>query len=210
MHALSRLLVVGSLVASPVYALDSAVHFHILESMFQGDCGNVTPILNVLRGSPSIDFLFPDLSVAADAYEAHERKLCNVRLHVAMDDGYKIGLGNVFFQGQADINADAGSGNVSARAFFIGLPGVDGFMHFDRGFSNNFQVDADAGTPTFTACGGDTYLNLLVDLSARNQSSGMAPSEVTIHRGTITPESTEPSARQADVQCKITQARCRR
>lgn len=181
-------------------------HFQIVDAdtTFQGDCGGVTPIINTLAGSPAIELVFPELSVQADDQTSRARKLCNVRVHVKIDPGYKLSLNRVFYQGRADIDPLGGSGTVSARAFFHGLPGIDGFKRFNPGYADNFTVDVSQGTPG-TVCGGDTYLNLLVDLTARQQPGNGSFSDIAIQRGSA---ETDPS-RRVVIWCGIIVDTCR-
>jgi hypothetical protein len=186
MKTIIALVMASGFLAAPALA-DTRAHFQILDTDFQGACGSVNPILNTLNGNPAIDFVFPDMSVNAEDGAGRERKLCNVRLHLKPDPGYALRLGEVFYQGKVDIDPAGGSGNVSGRAFFLGLRGLDGYQRFSAGESRNFTVDVRDGSPDTTACSAETYLNLLVDLTAREKPGNGEFSEIAVQRGVATP-----------------------
>jgi hypothetical protein len=186
---------------APASAVEPA-HFQILEVTFQGFCGSVDPVLSTLASNPAINFVIPDLSVSADDRTTQARKLCNVRLHVKADPGYRLGLGEVYYQGKVDIDPSGGSGNVSARAFFLGLRGIDAFKRFGAGDSGEFTVDVDEGIPGYSECGGETYLNLLVDITARTRPGNGQYAEVTIQSEVATPID------RSVIRCGIKQDRC--
>mgnify|MGYP000443925871 CR=1 FL=1 len=83
-------------------------------------------------------------------------------------------------EGKVDIEDDSGTGNVSARAYLSGLPSMNGFKSFRGAQSENFTVAVDQG-PAPTQCGGETTLNLLVDMTARSGRGEF--SEIAIQRG---------------------------
>jgi hypothetical protein len=204
MKAISALLLASALLTAPALA-NAQTHFQLLDTSFQGACGSVDPIINTQSGNPSIDLIFPDLSVQTDDVTPQARKLCNVRVHVKIDPGYRLSLQEVFYQGAVDIDDAGGSGNVSARAFFQGLPGINAFQRFSAGEARNFQVDVNQGTPG-TICGGETYMNLLVDITARNQPHNGQFSQVAIQRGVGTPGAQGRSV----IRCYVRPDPCRR
>ena len=157
------------------------------DTTFQGNCGRDVDakISTTAAGKPVIELIFEDLSVLAEDPRTRDQKLCNVRVHVKSNPRYRLSLEQVFYQGRAEIDANGGSGTVSARAFFDGLLGIDGFKRFGPGYADNFTVRVDQGTPA-TLCGADTYLNLLVDITARRRSNSDGFSEIAIQRGSAT------------------------
>jgi len=80
---------------------------------------------------------------------------------------------------------------------------MEGFQRFGSGEARNFTVNVSEGTPN-TVCGGRTYLNLLVDMTARNNAQGQF-SEVAIQRGAGTPG---PSEYKSRIQCGVEQSTC--
>ena len=205
MKSISTIVAAGMLLAAPALANAEEAHFQIVgEPEFQGDCGG-DAVINTLEGNPSIDILSPSLSVEANDQTPRSRKLCNVRVRVKIDPGYKLSLSNVFYEGWQSIDKSGGSGNVSARAYFQGLQSIHGFRAFRAGEApDNFTVTVDRGTGQ-TVCGGETYLNLLVDLTARQQPGNGQFSEVVIQRGAATPG--DPSYKSR-IQCGVEQDTC--
>lgn len=202
MKTISALVLASALVAPSAFASEEA-HFEILGTEYQGSCGDVEPIVNTLGDNPAIDIVFPDLFVEADDYTPRVHRVCNVRMVIRAEHGWKLSLQHVFFQGHVEIDSEGGSGRVSARAYFHGLPGLDGLMDFRAGESRNFTVLVEEGTPD-TVCGGETALNLLVDLTARQRSHNGQFSNVTIDRGVGTLGAPDESV----VQCGVEQSPC--
>lgn len=187
-------------------AMAGEAHFWIEDVQYQGDCGGLQPIINTAAGDPSLDLIYGDLRVETDDIETKARKLCNARIKLHLEPGYKIGLDGVFFQGKVDIDSEGGSGNVSARAFFQGLEGLEGYRKFYAGESGNFTVYVQDGTPNYTQCGQDVvYLNLLVDLTARQKPGNGQYTEVAIQRGVATPT---PSDDAPVIQCQFKPVYC--
>jgi hypothetical protein len=203
MKVLSAIITGTALLAAPAFANAEQAHFKIVGSPeFQGNCGGITPIINTLEGNPSMDVLFTDMSVEASGRNDKERKLCNIRLRVEIEPGYSLSLTKVIYQGKVDTDTDGASANVSARAFFHGLPGIDGFARFGSGQGQNFTVVAEQDTPD-TVCGGTTALNLLVDLSARTTDGQF--SEIAIQRAAGTPG---PTGKKSRIECEVEQTPC--
>lgn len=200
MKSTSVLVTTLALLAAPALA-NAQPHFTITNPTAQGDCGGgVEANITTLDGMPSLDLIFPNLSAVTDDVTRQARRLCNVRVLVKAERGYRLQLRKVFYQGKVDIDGGRGSGgNVSARGFFQGLPGIDGFERFSAGEARNFTVNAEEGTAD-TSCGAETYMNMLVDVSARELPGNDSISEVAIQRGVGRPG--------AVIRCGIRVTRC--
>jgi hypothetical protein len=150
-----------------------------------GDCNDPTTDVQIVDtpDGQTFDLLVPALDAEADDAQPRVRKFCNIRQTVAIPDGYKLAPTHLKYQGLVDIAGDGGSGNISARYFLSGTPGVNGFRSFEAGEQGDFAVSTDSGRRSYTACGGTAELNFMADLTARIRPGLGSYSQVTVDRG---------------------------
>jgi hypothetical protein len=155
------------------------------QPLLTGDCNDPTTYLSVADTDhgPAFDILVPSLDAEADDAQPRVRKFCNIRQQIAIPYGYRLAPTYLKYQGLVDIAADGGSGNISARYFLSGTPGVDGFRNFSAGYQGNFDVDTTPGQLSYTSCGGVAEINFMADLTARIRPGYGSYSQVTVDRG---------------------------
>lgn len=155
------------------------------QPLLTGDCNDPTTLLTVVPTAQgqSFDILVPSLDAEADDAQPRVRKFCNIRQTVQIPWGYKLAPTYLKYQGLVDIAQDGGSGNISARYFLSGTPGVNGFKSFRAGDQGNFDVDTYAGELNYSTCGGTTEINFMADLTARTRPGFGSYSQVTVDRG---------------------------
>lgn len=179
MRAFVSIIMASAFFSAPALAVEQAP-FQIVSQDTQGDCGDVDAEVVMQDGRPRIDVFYTDLSVEANPDQTRVRRNCNLRLRLRIDSDYRLSLTDLVYEGKVDIEDDSGTGNVSARAYLSGLPSMNGFKSFRGAQSENFTVAVDQG-PAPTQCGGETTLNLLVDMTARSGRGEF--SEIAIQRG---------------------------